>query len=71
MVVNVAYPPKVYIPHYFHGVIVIFFKSSIKARMLKTEGLGGGKFTYMKHIKIHSCHMGVIFITRRVYLREA
>ena len=29
--------------------------------MLKAEGLGEKKITYMKHIKIHSCHMGVIF----------
>ena len=29
--------------------------------MLKTEGTGKKKISYMKHIKIQSCHMGVIF----------
>ena len=29
--------------------------------MLKTEGLGKNQITYMKHIKIQSCHIGVIF----------
>ena len=32
--------------------------------MLKTEGLGKKKIEYMKHIKIQSCHMGVIFMPK-------
>ena len=35
--------------------------SRISAKILKTEGLGEKKIAYMKHIKIQSCHMGVIF----------
>ena len=29
--------------------------------MIKIEGLGENKIAYMKHIKIQSCHMGVVF----------
>ena len=36
-------------------------KSRISAKMLKKEGLGKNQIAYMKHIKIQSCHMGVIF----------
>ena len=36
-------------------------KSKIKAKMLKEEGLARKHITYMKHIKILWCHMGVIF----------
>ena len=34
--------------------------------MLKTEGLGKKKIAYMKHIKIQSCHMGVIFTPKHM-----
>ena len=40
MVVSVSYIPKVYITHYFNGVIVIKKNSSIKSKILKTEGMG-------------------------------
>ena len=40
VVVNVLYLKKVYIPHYYHGVIGIKNNSSIKSKMPKTEGLG-------------------------------
>ena len=33
----------------------------IKSKMLKKEGLGKNKTAYMKHIKIRSYHIGVIF----------
>ena len=34
--------------------------------MLKTEGLGEKIITYMKLIKIQSCHMGVIFTPKHI-----
>ena len=34
--------------------------------MLKPEGLGEKKIAYMKHIKIQSCHMGVIFTPKHM-----
>ena len=40
VVANVAYMPKVYIPHYCHGVIVFFLNSRIKYKIPKTKGLG-------------------------------
>ena len=41
-------------------------KSSISAKILKTKGLGEKKIAYMKHIKIQSCHMGVIFTPKHI-----
>ena len=35
--------------------------SRTKSKILKTEGLGENQIAYMKHIKIQSCHMGLIF----------
>ena len=66
MLVNVAYIPKVYIHHCCHGDIGILKNSKISAKMLKTEGLRKNKITYMKHIKIQSCHMGVIFMPKHI-----
>ena len=66
VVVRFVYLPKVYIPYYYHGVIVIKKKLRIKSRMLKIEGLGGNQIIYMKHIKIQSCHMGVIFMPKHL-----
>ena len=63
---NLLYLKKLYIRNYYHGVIGIFLKSNIKAKMLKTEGLGENQIAYMKHIKIQSCHMGVIFIPKHM-----
>ena len=34
--------------------------------MVKTEGLGKDKIACMKHIKIQSCHMGVIFTPKHM-----
>ena len=34
--------------------------------MIKTEGLGGNKIAYMEHIKIQSCHIGVIFTPKHL-----
>ena len=48
MVVNIAYIPKVYIPHYYHGVISNFKNSKIKAKIIKTEGLVKNKISYMR-----------------------
>ena len=39
---------------------------NIKVSMLKTEGLVKKKIAYMKHIKIHWCHMDVIFMSKRL-----
>ena len=40
-----------------------FLKNSkIKAKMFKAEGLVKKHITFMKHIKIQWCHMGVIFL---------
>ena len=40
--------------------------STIKAKMLKTEGLTKNKIVYMKHIKIHWFHMDVIFMPKHL-----
>ena len=37
-------------------------KIKIKSKIPKTEVLVKDKIAYIKHIKIHSCHMGVIFM---------
>ena len=66
VVVSVVYLLKVYIPHPYHGVIVILKNSRIKSKMLKTEGLGENQIAYMKHMKIRSCHMGVIFTPNHI-----
>ena len=64
MVVSVAYLPKVYIHHYFHGLIVIQENSRIKAKILKTEGLGKKKIhiyeTYKNTVMLHGPHIYVI-----------
>ena len=70
VVVNVSYLPKLFIHRYYHGVIVIFKNSRISAKMLKTERLGGKQISYMKHIKIRSCHMGVIFTPKPMTLKR-
>ena len=66
VVVNVVYLTKLFIHHYYHDVIVIFKNSSISDKMLKTEGLGEKKITYMKLIKIQSRHMGLIFTSKHM-----
>ena len=43
VVVNVVYLPKLYIHHYYHGVIGINKSSKIKAKILEIEGLGKKK----------------------------
>ena len=40
--------------------------SSISSKIIKTEGLGEKKIAYMKHIKIQSCNMGVIFTPKHM-----
>ena len=66
VVVNVLYLPKLYIPQYYHGMMGILKNLGIKAKMLKTKGLGKKKIVYMKHIKIMSCHMGIIFTPKHL-----
>ena len=66
VVVNAAYLPKLYIHHHCHGEIIILKKSRISAKMLKTEGLGKNQIAYMKHMKIQSFHMGVIFTPKHM-----
>ena len=41
-------------------------KIRISAKMLKTEGMGEKQTAYMKHIKIQSCHMGVVFMPKHM-----
>ena len=65
MVANVAYLPKLYIHHYCHVEIVIFKKSRILAKTLKTEGLGENKIAYMKHIK-YSHDTWVSYLCQRI-----
>ena len=43
-----------------------FKKSRFKAKTFKEEGMGKKKTVYMKHIKIRSCHMGVIFMPKHL-----
>ena len=64
VVVYFVYLPKVKIPHYYPFLICIWKNSNIKSNIFKTEGLMKNKTVYMKHIKIHSCHMGVIFMPK-------
>ena len=66
VVANVAYLPKLCIHNYYFGVIVIKKSSRISEKMLKTEGLRGNQIAYMKHIKMYSCHMGVIFTPKHM-----
>ena len=45
----------------------LYFKnSSIKAKILKTEGLGKNQISFMKHIKIRPCQMGVILTPKHL-----
>ena len=46
-----------------------FKNSNIKAKILKTEGLVKNQITYMKHIKIQLCHMGIIFMQNHLILQ--
>ena len=58
---NVSYLPKVYIHHYFHGVIVSLKNSRFKSKILKTEGLGENQIhiyeTYKNTVMPHGIHM--------------
>ena len=38
--------------------------SKIKSKIIKSEGLVKKNITYMKHIKIRWCHMGVMFMPK-------
>ena len=44
----------------------IFEKLKNKSKILKAEGLVKNYITYMKHIKIQWCHMGVIFMSKHL-----
>ena len=66
LVMNVVYLPRVFVPHYYYAVIGIFKNSEIKSKIIKTEGLAKKKIQYMKHIKIQSCHMGIIFMPKHL-----
>ena len=66
MVANVAYLLKVYIHHYCHGKIIIKKTQGSQPKFSKQKVWGKSKFTYMKHIKIQSCHMGVIFMPKHM-----
>ena len=66
MIGNFAYLTKVYIHHFYYGVIFILKSLRIKAKIPKTEGMGGNQITYMKHIKIRLCHMRVIFAPKHM-----
>ena len=45
-------------------------KSRMSAKMIKTEGLGKEQITYMKLIKIQSCHTGIIFTLNHMTLQR-
>ena len=62
VVVNVAFILKVYIHHWYPGMIGIWKNWNITAKMIKAEGLVKNYITCMKHIRIQWCNMGVIFI---------
>ena len=61
-VVSVVYLPKVCIPNYYHGLIIIKKIQGSQPKFSKQKVWGKIKFAYMKYIKIQSCHMGVIFM---------
>ena len=52
---------KLYIPHYYHGVIGIKPPSKIKAKILKTEGMAKKKMciyeTYKNTVILHGHHI--------------
>ena len=66
MVLNVAFLLKPHISYCYFGVIGIWKNSKIKFKMLKAEVLVREHITYMKHIKIQWCHMGVIFMPKHL-----
>ena len=66
VVANVAYLPKIYIPHYYHGVIVVRKTQVSQPECSNQNVWGKSKFAYMKRIKIQSCHMGVIFMPKNM-----
>ena len=66
VVVNVAFLIKSYIHHCYPGVIDNWTNWRIKAKILKAEGLARKHITYIQHIKIQWCHMGVIFMPKHM-----
>ena len=48
-----------------------FKKINDQRKMLKTEGLVKKKIAYMKHIKIRSCNMGVIFMPKHLIRKKS
>ena len=70
VVVNVVFLLKVYIHHCYTGVIDIWKNWSIKAKMFKGERLVKNHITFMKHINIQWCHMGVIFMPKRLICKR-
>ena len=65
VVVNVVYKKK----YTFLNTIMawlVFKNWNIKAKIPKAEGLGEKTIAYMKHIKVHSCHMGVISMSKHL-----
>ena len=66
VVVNVAFLLKLYIHYCYLGVIGIWKKSRIKAKMIKVECLVRKHITYIQHIKTQWCHMGVIFMPNNI-----
>ena len=64
VVVNVEFLLRVYIHHFYPGLIGIWKNSRIKSKILKSEGLVRKHIKYIQHIKIHWCHMGVIFMPK-------
>ena len=66
MVVSVVYLPKVYIPHYYDGVIVIKKNERIKSKMLKIEGMD------KKKIRIYETYKNkVIPHGRNIYAKAS
>ena len=66
VVANVEFLIKLYIHHFYHGVIGIRKNSKIQSKILKAKALVKNHIKYMKHTKIQWCHMGVIFIPKHL-----
>ena len=61
VVSNVAYLPKVYIPHYYHNVIIILKKLKDQSQNSQNRRSGDKTNHIYDTYKIQSCHIDVIF----------
>ena len=71
MVANVVFLLRVYIHHFYPGVIGIKKNSNIKSKIIKTEGLVKKQNSYMKHIKHTVMPHGRHIYSKASYMEKA